>query len=126
MNLRFYITGFVLLVATAGCIKDFNLTPKETTPLYVIEGRISNLRGPYYVRVTKSTHLLRKENKDGHRGIDSSEPVKGALVMITDDLDVTDTLVPARSPEIPRYWYFYKNGVIDSSMQTLSYPTYFT
>jgi hypothetical protein len=126
MNLRFYITGFVLLLATAGCVKDFNLTPDETPPLYVIEGRISNLLGPYYVRVTKSTHLLRKENQNGHRGVDSSEPVKGAQVMITDDLGVTDTLVPALSPEIPRYYYYYKDGVIDSFLPPLKYPQYYT
>lgn len=126
MNLRFYITGIILLVATAGCVKDFNLTPQETPPLYVIEGRISNLLGPYYVRVTKSTHLFNKENPDGRRGIDSSEPVKGALVMITDDLGITDTLVPARSPSTPRYYYFYKDGVIDSFMPPLSYDSYHT
>jgi hypothetical protein len=110
MNLRYYITGIILWIATAGCVKDFNLRPDETAPLYVIVGRISNLGGPYYVRITKSTNLL------GKPGTDSAEPVKGALVIIADDLGVTDTLIPGKIVGNPRNYYYYDNGVIDSFM----------
>jgi hypothetical protein len=117
MNLRYCITGIVILIATTGCIKDFKLTPDETAPLYVIEGRISNLGGPYYVRITKSTHLLGIANKVNHRA-DSAEPVKGALVMIADDAGLTDTLIPGRFFGDDRWHYGYDNGVIDSAMHT--------
>ncbi len=112
MNLRYYITGIILLIATAGCIKDFNLNPGETAPLYVIEGRISNLVGPYYIRITRSTNLL------GKPGTDSAEPVKGALVIIADDLGVTDTLIPGKTVGDPRnfYYYDYDTKAIDSLM----------
>ncbi|HEX6431917.1 MAG TPA: DUF4249 domain-containing protein [Niastella sp.] len=124
MNLRYYITGIVLLIATAGCVKDFKLTPDETAPLYVIEGKISNLGGPYYVRITKSTNLLRLGHQVGNPGIDSAEPVKGALVIIADDRGVTDTLIPGKTAN-SRYYYYYKNGVIDSIMD-LTYHYYYT
>ena len=109
MNLRYYITGIALLIATAGCIKDFKLKDGETAPLYVIEGRISNLGGPYYVRITKSTNRL---------GLGNAEPVKGALVIIADDLGVTDTLIPGKIVGNPRnyYYYDYDTRVIDSFM----------
>jgi hypothetical protein len=74
MNLRYYITGIILLIATAGCIKDFKLTPDETAPSYVIEGRISNLGGPYYVRITKSTNLLGLGHHAGSSAIITSAP----------------------------------------------------
>jgi hypothetical protein len=124
MNLRYYITGIVLLIATAGCIKDFKLTPDETVPTYVIEGKISNLGGPYYIRITKSTNLLGLGHQAGNPGIDSAEPVKGALVIIADELGVTDTLIPGKTAN-SRYYYFYKNGVIDSFMN-LTYHYYYT
>jgi hypothetical protein len=124
MNLRYYITGIVLLIATAGCIKDFKLTPDETAPLYVIEGKISNLGGPYYIRITKSTNILGLGHQAGNPGIDSAEPVKGALVIIADELGVTDTLIPGKTAN-SRYYYFYKNGVIDSFMN-LTYHYYYT
>ena len=123
MNLRYAITGLVLLIATAGCVKDFKLNLEDTAPLYVIEGRISNMRGPYYVRITKSTDLLALSNQN--YGIDSAEPVKGALVVITDDRGVTDTLIPSKRAGLPRLEYFYHNGVIDSTMRPF-YPPYTT
>jgi hypothetical protein len=122
MNLRYYITGFIILIATAGCIKDFQLTPDETTPLYVIEGRVSNLRGPYFVRVTKSSNLLEPGYRYGSGDLDRSEPVKGALVIIADDAGLTDTLVPGKIPSSGdlRWYYTYSNGVFDSIL----YPTH--
>src|SRR5687768_15949571 len=115
MKMRYYITGIAFIVATVGCAKDFKIDMGETAPLFVIEGRISNMRGPYYIRITKSTNVLKMDNDVAHR-IDSAEPVMGALVVIADDRGVTDTLIPSKNAGVPRYTYYYRNGVIDSSM----------
>ena len=123
MNIRYYITGIVFIIATVGCAKSFNLEMEETPPLYVIEGRVSNMRGPYYIRITKSTNLLNIGNNVAY-GLDSAEPVKGALVVIADDLGVTDTLKPSTGTGSPRYVYYYSNGVIDSSMAPFHAPFY--
>ena len=48
------------LLMTAGCTKDYTIHPKGSKALYVIEGRVSNMRGPYYVRVTKSRNSIEK------------------------------------------------------------------
>lgn len=116
MKMRYYITGIAFIAATVGCAKDFKIDMEKTAPLYVIEGRVSNLRGPYYIRITKSTNLLQMDN-GATRRIDSAEPVKDALVVIADDRGVTDTLIPSKSMSVvPRYTYDYRNGVIDSSL----------
>src|SRR5688572_23506749 len=95
MNIRYYIAGIAFIIATMGCAKSFNLELEDTPPLYVIEGRVSNMRGPYYIRITKSTNLLKIPNNSTAYGLDSAEPVKRALVVIADDMGVTDTLIPS-------------------------------
>jgi hypothetical protein len=112
MRIQQYLVSLLLLMTITGCIKDFNLNPKAATPQFVIEGRISNMWGPYYVRITKSTGLI--SNPDPFTPYrDSAEPVTNALAIITDDSGIKDTLIPC-PPTIDRYVYYFRDSVIYS------------
>ncbi len=92
MQLRWYFISAVLF--SGACTKEYNFKLADTPPLYVIEGRISNLQGPYFIHITKSTNLF------GYplvpiQLVDSFEAVQGAEVIITDDMGTVDTLIPA-------------------------------
>jgi hypothetical protein len=104
--MRQFIIGIAFFMVLTGCTKDFNLDPQAVKQLYVIEGRISSMSGPYYVRVTKSASLLPPSYHNGAR--DSAEPVKDALVIISDGAGVTDTLIPA--PKMVQRWHHFPNG----------------
>jgi Domain of unknown function (DUF4249) len=106
--MRWYFIGVVILFTA--CTKDFNLKLNNTQPLYVIEGRISNLQGPYFVRITKSTSLFGYPTTNNG---DSVEAVQNAQVIITDDMGTADTLIPVVD-HLPRWYYYYNNGQIDS------------
>jgi hypothetical protein len=111
-----FLTGIIVLLLTAGCTKDFNLNIEKTDPLYVIQGRISNLRGAYFFRITKSTNLFPHSNRINP---DSAEAVTGAEVIISDDMGIADTLKPANNYNIIRYAYYYRNGKLDSMLEPL-------
>ena len=122
MRSLLFIVSLLFLMIVTGCTKDFDLNPEATKPLYVIEGRISNMWGPYYVRITKSTGLV--ANPDPYfQWRDSAEAVENALVIITDDAGVKDTLIPC-PPTIDRYVYYFRDSVnrdftIDSVFTTV-------
>jgi hypothetical protein len=98
----------VLCITAGGCAKDIKLNLGNTTPLYVIEGRISNLAGPYFVRITKTSNQLRVQH-------DSVDAVTGALVILSDDTGAKDTLIPVDQSRIRRYWYVLRpDGSLDS------------
>jgi|GEM_PF-4031864 len=87
----FLATIFFLL--SAGCTKDFTINQGTAKPQYVIEGKISNLKGPYYVRITGSASILGPDTPR-YSGVDNAEAVQGAEVTITDDMGLVDTLKP--------------------------------
>jgi len=127
MRIRSYcLTGIIFLMITTGCTKDYTVPLETTKPLYVIEGRISTLTGPYYVRITKSTNYLALNTDFLGNTFDSAEAVKGAQVIITDDRGVADTLIPAHIE--PRYEYYPQlSGVLDSIyVQNTPSTMYFT
>jgi hypothetical protein len=108
-----------VVILLAACTKDYDFKLKDTTPLYVIEGRISDLQGPYYIHITRSTSLL------GYplvttQDADSFDAVQGAEVIIKDDLGTVDTLIPA-ADVLPRMLYLYNNHVMDSDVR--AYPS---
>ncbi|AXY75509.1 DUF4249 domain-containing protein [Paraflavitalea soli] len=124
MRIQQGIASLLLIVTIAGCTREFELGPQAAKPLYVIEGRISNMWGPYYVRVTKSDGLL--ADPDPYFPYrDSAEPVKNALVIITDDTGIKDTLIPS-PPSIDRYVYYFRDSTnyndqgIDSVFTTVN------
>lgn len=101
-----------VVILLAACTKHFDLKLADTKPLYVIEGRISDLQGPYYIHITRSTNLL------GYpyiysQDIDSFDAVQGASVIIKDDMGTVDTLIPA-TESLSRMLYFYNNHRWDS------------
>jgi hypothetical protein len=108
MRIQQYIVSILFVMTITGCTKEFNLDAEATKPLYVIEGRISNMWGPYYVRVTRSTGLVADPDPYSPNR-DSAEPVKNALVIITDDTGIKDTLIPGPST-IDRYVYYFRDS----------------
>jgi hypothetical protein len=109
MRIQQYIFSIFFVMTITGCTKDFKLDSKAAQPLIVIEGRISNMWGPYYVRITRSGGF--EANPDPYAPYhDSAEAVKNALVIITDDTGIKDTLVPGTST-IDRWVYYFRDSV---------------
>jgi hypothetical protein len=84
------IFALSLLVALfSGCIEDYDLKRNEIEPRLVVEGLITNKQGPYYIRLT--------ESNTGSFEPDSAytpAPVKNAKLIISDNVNQSDTLVP--------------------------------
>lgn len=87
----YLLVGLALAGLLSGCTKQIALDLGDTKPLYVIDGRVSTLEGPYYVRITKSSTGY----GIGNTGSDNAEAVLGAQVIITDDMGTVDTLTPS-------------------------------
>jgi hypothetical protein len=100
-----------VVILLAACTKNYNFKLADTKPLYVIAGRISDLKGPYYIQITRSTNLL--AYPPVMAGVDSFEAVQGAQVIIKDDMGTVDTLIPA-AYRLPRMQYTYNNHQLDS------------
>jgi len=113
----------IYLISTTGCTKDYNLNLGSPKTVYAIDGRISTMRGPYFVQITKSSNSLGRQGSFPTGLIDTTYAVKGALVVISDDMGVTDTLVPP--PDyVDEYTYSYQNGKLDSTFESVSYGLY--
>lgn len=81
-------TGFVILATlmawvTTSCTEKIDLKLKNAGPQLVIEGRVTDEPGPYYVLVSKSTPYNTKQVLEG---------VDSAIVVISDDAGNIDTL----------------------------------
>lgn len=91
---RYFSGGAVLLIVfvllAAGCEKVINVDLNDASPRVVIEGLIDDGPGPYYVRVSMSGSYFGETDLPG---------VSGAIVVISDDSGITDTL-PERSPGV--------------------------
>jgi|GEM_PF-580898 len=122
MHTTQYFLAALLFLMTTGCTKDFHIDRTQSKPLYVIDGRISNMRGPYYIRITKSDNQL-NASTPGNVGLDSAEAVTGALVTMSDDVGLTDTLRLIDAIGL-RYDYKYKDGKWDSTLSTDDYYEY--
>jgi hypothetical protein len=99
MRMRSRFLMSIIFLFAAGCTKDFNIDPGSSKQLYVIDGRISNLEGPYHIRVTKGANSLSNGN---FSGMDDAEAVTGAQVIISDDMGAADTL---RAPDQSDFRY---------------------
>ncbi len=82
----------LVVISFSGCIEDYDLYREEIVPRLVVEGLITNKPGPYYIRLTKSQTESFSETSsfDG----DNAIAVKGAQVIITDNINQIDTLIP--------------------------------
>src|SRR6516225_8777835 len=74
-----------IVILLTACTKEVDFKLPDTKPLYVIEGRISDLQGPYYIRITRSTNLLGNQT-DITQTLDNADAVQGAAVIIKDDM----------------------------------------
>ena len=108
-----------IVILLTACTKDFDFKLADTKPLYVIEGRISDLQGPYYIHITRSTSLFGYPSVYTHDA-DSFDAVQGAEVIIKDDMGTVDTLIPALE-RLPRMLYFYNEHKLDSDVR--AYPS---
>lgn len=70
------VTFFFVVIFLSGCEKDFDISPKDTEPVLVVEAYINNTKPDYnYVILSKSQTLANNDI--------TSIPVKGAKVTIT-------------------------------------------
>lgn len=80
----------LLLVLFYGCVEDYDLKRNEIEPRLVVEGLITNKQGPYYIRLTEShTGSFDIQGNDN-----DPVPVKNAKLIISDNVNQSDTLVP--------------------------------
>ena len=80
----YIIILLVALLTAQGCQKVINVDLNEAAPVIVIDGTISDRRGPYAVKISKSGSYFNQPDLP---------PVSGAVVIITDDAGTTDTLL---------------------------------
>jgi len=88
---RLFVLSLFLL-PFSGCIEEYDLYRDYIVPRLVVEGLITNKPGPYYIRLTESQTGSFKEPDYGN--IDAAVAVKGAQVIITDNINQIDTLIP--------------------------------
>jgi Domain of unknown function (DUF4249) len=77
------ITMIIASMTLVACEKEIELDLNSADPQIVIEGAINNLAGPYYVKITRTNNFSDKSEYTG---------ISNALVIISDDMGVTDTL----------------------------------
>jgi hypothetical protein len=73
----------VLILLFSSCKKVIQLDLNNNTDLLVIDGQVTNVAGPYYVRLNKSVNF---------NATSSYPPVTNAQVIITDNVNQRDTL----------------------------------
>ena len=81
MNKYIVIICNILLISS--CTKEVNIDLNSSNPLLVIEGNITDQAGPYTVKLSKTINFSESN---------SFPSVRGALVIISDNLGVVDTL----------------------------------
>ena len=77
------IMMLVTLMTVQGCQKVINVDLNEAAPVIVIDGTVSDMRGPYAVKISKSGSYFNQPDLP---------PVSGAVVILNDDAGITDTL----------------------------------
>lgn len=103
----------VFLIIASSCVKDYDLQIKSNQAKLVVEGTITNQKGPYLVRLTKSRlKLYFEQNRSSDSDTaynyrfpdDGSIAIQDAEVFITDkNISITDTLVKCPTGK----WYHY-------------------
>src|SRR5450759_3151169 len=82
-NIPHIIISMIAILTVSGCQKVINVDLNVAVPRIVIEGSISDRRGPYTVTISKSGSYFNQP---------VLAPVSGAAVIITDDFGTSDTL----------------------------------
>ena len=93
-------------------MEEFSLSLDHTEPRVIIKGMITDSVGPYFVNLSYSTNDLSAHwdfDSIGNRYYGNINRIKNALVIMSNDLGLKDTLVPRIS---------YSGGTIDGEYQT--------
>lgn len=80
------------MVSFTSCIEEYDLNLDEVDSRLVVEGLITNQKGPYYIRLTESHTGNFIEPKSSYS--DSAKAVMNALIIISDNVNQVDTLIP--------------------------------
>jgi Domain of unknown function (DUF4249) len=119
-----FMLSFLMLLIFSGCQKVINVDLNEAAPHIVIEGLISDQRGPYTVTISKSGSYFNQP---------VLQMVSGAQVIITDSSGILDSLkeisagvyLTSRTRGIPGRTYTLKvvseNQEYDGSTTMLSH-----
>lgn len=105
--MRRVIFVFLLLASLTNCVDEFDLNLEKVDSKLVVEGLITNQKGPYYIRLTESH--TGKFIEPIHSYIDSAKGIMNALIIVTDNVNQVDTLIPIDINET-EYHYDYQFG----------------
>src|SRR5687767_11704749 len=89
---KILVSAIALTVLFTSCEKEIVVSLNTTDPEIVIDGNITNEPGPYTVKISRTVNFPEPN---------SFPPVGSALVVISDNSGVTDTLTEA-SPGLYR------------------------
>ena len=109
------------MVLISGCMEEYDLNLDKISPRLVVEGVITNKSGPYYIRLTESQtgNFIEPD----YQNVDNAVAVKNAQIIISDDVNQVDTLIPMdinlAEYTLDRYGYYkliYNNAgeIIDT------------
>lgn len=90
--MRRVIILFLLLISFTSCVDEYYLNLNEIDSRLVVEGLITNQKGPYYIRLTKSH--TGKFTAPIHSPIDSAKGIMNAVIIVSDNVNQVDTLIP--------------------------------
>lgn len=92
LNNSIFIIGIISLVFLGtACTEDFQFQFEDQKPLLVVDGKITNQSGPYYVRLTESINEVIPPNYSG-TSIEVSKPIINAVVTLSDDVGNSELL----------------------------------
>jgi hypothetical protein len=89
------------------CVDEYDLDLDKVDSKLVVEGLITNQKGPYYIRLTESQSG--KFLEPIHSYIDSAKGIMNALIIVSDNVNQVDTLIPIEINE-DEYHYDYRFG----------------
>jgi hypothetical protein len=108
--MRKVIVLSLLLVLFTSCVDEYDLDLDKVDSRLVVEGLITNQKGPYYIRLTESH--TGEFIEPVHSPIDSAKGIMNAVIIVYDNVNQVDTLVPI-DIDLTEYdwdyrWGFYK------------------
>jgi hypothetical protein len=105
--MRRVIILFLLLLSFISCVDEYDLNLDKVDSRLVVEGLITNKKGPYYIRLTESH--TGKFIEPIHSSMDSAKGIMNALIIVSDNVNQVDTLIPIDINE-DEYHYDYRFG----------------
>ena len=119
---KFLFLSMVFIFLSQSCTEKYDIKLKGEEHRLVIEAVITDEPGPYFVRLTKSRTSPYSE--PNYSADDRAEPVKNALIIISDNIGNVDTLIPVKEDDSTGYSYakgYYKT----TNIQGVAGRTYY-